>query len=89
MNFSLTPQLEAMISTKVESGQYSSASEVVRAGLRLLHERDEQYRLKLEALRQDIQKGIDDLEAGRILDGPEAMAVRRRRLLEMKRDAEV
>lgn len=41
MNVSLTPQLEAMIRRKVESGMYNNASEVVREALRLLdaHER--------------------------------------------------
>jgi antitoxin ParD1/3/4 len=39
-NISLTPELEALVSRKVYSGRYRSASEVVRAALRLL-ERDE------------------------------------------------
>jgi antitoxin ParD1/3/4 len=36
-NVSLTAELNAFIRAQVESGQYQSASEVVRAGLRLLH----------------------------------------------------
>lgn len=39
-NVSLTPELEAYIDSKVASGAYSTASEVVRAGLRLLTEQD-------------------------------------------------
>ena len=41
-NVSLTPELEALIDRKVASGRYRSASEVVRAALRLLdqHDRD-------------------------------------------------
>lgn len=30
MNISLTPQLEALVKSKIESGLYSSASEVMR-----------------------------------------------------------
>jgi antitoxin ParD1/3/4 len=47
MNVSLTPELTAFISTKLASGRYRSASEVVRAALRLLDEQDrrEQNRL--------------------------------------------
>ncbi|HEY8381592.1 MAG TPA: type II toxin-antitoxin system ParD family antitoxin [Microvirga sp.] len=47
-NVSLTPELEAYIDSKVASGAYSTASEVVRAALRLLTEQDR---------RQDPQDG--------------------------------
>ena len=39
-NVSLTPELEALVDAKVASGRYRSASEVVRAALRLLDERE-------------------------------------------------
>ncbi|NBJ13890.1 type II toxin-antitoxin system ParD family antitoxin [Microvirga arsenatis] len=39
-NVSLTPELEALVDNKVASGRYRSASEVVRAALRLLDERE-------------------------------------------------
>ena len=84
MNVSLTPELEQIVSLKVESGLYNSASEVVREGLRLLQQRDELREMKLEALSTEIQKGIDDLEAGRVRDGGEVMAEFKSRLLSMK-----
>lgn len=40
LNVSLTPELANYVDARVASGQYQSASEVVRAGLRLL-QRDE------------------------------------------------
>jgi antitoxin ParD1/3/4 len=40
LNVSLTPEFTAYIAGQVASGRYRSASEVVRAGLRLL-QRDE------------------------------------------------
>ncbi|HET7577385.1 MAG TPA: type II toxin-antitoxin system ParD family antitoxin [Sphingomicrobium sp.] len=40
---------------KVREGRYASTSDVVRAGLRLLETEEE----KIEALRREIQKGID------------------------------
>jgi antitoxin ParD1/3/4 len=55
MNVSLTPELEQYIRTKVDSGRYLSASEVVREALRLL----EQKEIRLEDLRVEIQKGLD------------------------------
>src|ERR1035438_5272005 len=50
MNVSLTPELEEFVSTKVESGRYNSASEVVRAALRLpeAHESARASRLRSE-----------------------------------------
>lgn len=69
MNVSLTPELENLINSKVKSGMYNTASEVVREGLRLMQERDEMREKKLAALRADIQLGLDDIEAGRTIDG--------------------
>jgi putative addiction module CopG family antidote len=43
MNVSLTPELAAFVQGRVASGRYASASEVVRAALRLLEE-DERRR---------------------------------------------
>ena len=63
MNISLTHDLEQFITTKLKSGRYTSASEVIRAGLRLLVERDQLYQIRLEELRKDIQQGIDSGEA--------------------------
>jgi len=74
MNISLTPALEKMIYEKVSTGFYNSASEVIREALRLLSERDEIQKQRLAQLREDIQIGIDDLEAGRVVDGKTAMA---------------
>ena len=59
MNINLTPYLESMVRQKVESGLYSSASEVLREALRLVDERDHLRATKLEQLRQDIRAGLD------------------------------
>ena len=55
MNVSLTPELEQYIRTKVDSGRYLSASEVVREALRLLEQKEK----RLEELRVEMQKGLD------------------------------
>ena len=47
---SLTPELNTFIASKVATGQYRSASEVVRAALRLLVEQDRR------AERRNLQK---------------------------------
>lgn len=66
LNVNLTPQLEEMVRTKVASGLYNSASEVVREALRLM-ERDDQVRAAtLSQLRRDIQEGLDSGPAGEL-----------------------
>ena len=64
MNISLTPQLEQWVRDKVASGFYNSASEVVREALRLLNEQDRFREMRLEELRKELQKGIDELDRG-------------------------
>ncbi len=59
MNVNLTPQLEDLVRSKVTSGMYTSASEVVREALRLMQEQDKFREAKLEELRRDVRKGID------------------------------
>ena len=63
MNVSLTPQLEALVHAKVKNGMYQTASEVIREGLRLLKERDEQ-----RGLREDVQFGLDEIARGHYID---------------------
>jgi antitoxin ParD1/3/4 len=74
MNVNLTPEMEKIVSGKVESGMYNSASEVVREALRLMNERDELKRLRLENLRAEINRGIDASDHGSVSNGPTAMA---------------
>jgi antitoxin ParD1/3/4 len=65
MSLSLHPETERLIEEKVESGEYGSADEVVRRALCALANEDQQYAVRVEALRREIQKGIDDLDNGR------------------------
>jgi antitoxin ParD1/3/4 len=69
MAVSLTPQLEAMIRQRVESGRYSDASEVVQEALRLLEEREE-----LDRLRSLIAVGMEQSHRGDVVEfTPELM----------------
>ena len=67
MNVSLTPELENLVNQKVKTGLYNSASEVVREALRLLEEHDRIKEMRREELRAEIQKGMDDIAAGRFV----------------------
>jgi len=59
MNVNLTPQLEELVRSKVASGLYTSASEVVREALRLMDEQDKLRVAKLQQLRSDVRHGLD------------------------------
>jgi antitoxin ParD1/3/4 len=59
MNVNLTPQLEALVRAKVDSGMYTSASEVVREALRLMDEQDRLRQARLDELRGAVQQGLD------------------------------
>jgi antitoxin ParD1/3/4 len=58
-SYSIGKHFEGLIDGLIESGRYSTASEVMRDGLRLVEEREERRKAKLEALRAEIQKGLD------------------------------
>jgi len=66
MNVSLTPKLEEIIQNKIRSGLYSSASEVIREGLRLLQEKDQVREMHLARLREDITAGIEQADNGEV-----------------------
>jgi antitoxin ParD1/3/4 len=62
VNVSLTPELERLVSDKVDTGMYQTASEVVREGLRLLKDRDDRQ------LRADVRAGFDSADQGEYAD---------------------
>ena len=75
MNVSLTAELEEMVIAKVKSGLYTSASEVVREGLRLLRDHDELRRMRLADLQRDVDLGIEQVERGEFISSDSAEAL--------------
>ena len=69
MDVSLTPELEKLVNSQVESGKYDSASEVINEALRLLQEREKSREVKLEALRREIARGTDQADRGELIPG--------------------
>jgi len=61
MNVQLSPDSKQFVEGLVASGQFESAEAAVAAGVQLL--KSQQH------LRAEIQKGIDELDAGQGIDG--------------------
>ena len=55
-------QLESFVTQLVKAGRYNSRSEILREGVRLIHERE----TKLAALDASIMRGIASADAGRV-----------------------
>ena len=64
-NVVLTDHQADIIERLVASGRYQNASEVLREGLRLVEDRAEEDKARLEALRDAARIGVADIDAGR------------------------
>lgn len=60
----LGERLEDIVTELVKTGRYNSRSEILREGVRLIHERE----MRLAALDAAIKRGVADADAGRVHD---------------------
>ena len=72
----LTPEQEALVKRLVFEGRFATADEAIHAGLQLL---EQELAWKADA-RKKIQEGLDDLKAGRVVDGEKAIEEIRKKL---------
>lgn len=63
-NVNLTDHYSDFVERLIASGAYKNASEVFRAGLRLLERESSEERQKLKLLRKLAGKGFDQLDQG-------------------------
>lgn len=63
-NVVLTQYQASYVEGLVSSGRYQNASEVLREGLRLVEQKENESAAKLEALRSATAQGVSDIEAG-------------------------
>jgi len=87
MNVSLGNKWEKFVDKKVSSGDYQTASEVLRDGLRLLEERDLLKRVSVSSmaeLEQKLMEGAASLDRGEGVEGDEAFRRLRQRTKERK-----
>ena len=66
LNISLPAALENRVREQVSSGLYGSASEVVREALRFFETYQNVQKASLSALKSDIERGLQDVEEGRV-----------------------
>ncbi|MDZ8105599.1 MAG: type II toxin-antitoxin system ParD family antitoxin [Nostoc sp. DedQUE12a] len=86
MNISLNPTHEQFVLSKIESGKYANADEVIAAALQLLEEQ-EQYTLWLNDTRQKVAVGLEEIERGDVLDTELVINQLKEKLLQ-KREAQ-
>ena len=69
MHISLTPELEKIVKSKVKTGLYNNASEVIREALRFMETHEELiYQMKLETLRTKLAVGAEQADRGEFVD---------------------
>ncbi len=82
MTITMPSEMASMVQAVVDSGDYVTVSEVIREAVREWQARRVNQQQALQALKNDIQKGLADLEAGRLADfDVDRIAARGRKLL--------
>ncbi len=75
-NVNLTDYHDEFVNQLVTSGRFSSASEVMRAGLRLLEQQAREEDQKLASLRSMATEAFHELDGGQgiVIDGEQQLA---------------
>ncbi|MGH9140612.1 MAG: ribbon-helix-helix domain-containing protein [Vicinamibacterales bacterium] len=68
MDITIPKSLEALVRRKVDEGHYSTEDEVVADALRLMQVRDEVAEIKRARLRDALERGYEDVAAGRVIE---------------------
>ena len=68
MSITLRPETEKQIEDRMKAGRYPSPDDVVKAGLRLLEERERDQHEALTEVRDKIAVGLAQLKRGEVVD---------------------
>ncbi len=73
MNISLPDPLRDFVQARIDSGRYASISDYVRDLIRRDQNRSEEDERWLRELDASIERGFEDIKAGRLLDADEVL----------------
>ena len=88
VNISITPELDAFLQARVQSGRYQTTSEVVREALRLLERQEAERDQAVQQLRARLEQGAAEASRGELLDG-DAVFEELREMIEERRRARI
>ena len=71
LKISITPELNAFLEGRVNSGRYQTTSEVVREALRFLQRQELEWNWTFLQLKAKLRRGADEAERGELSDGDE------------------
>ena len=86
VNISITPELDAFLQSRVQSGRYQTTSEVVREALRLLERHEKEREEAFHQLKAKLERGADQAERGELINGDEVFE-ELREMIEKRRRA--
>jgi antitoxin ParD1/3/4 len=89
VHVSITPELDAFLQSRVESGRYQTTSEVVREALRLLERHELERDHAFQQLKSKLEQGAAEAERGELLDGDEVFEELREMIEERRRSRAV
>ena len=72
MNISLTRDLEQYVQDKVRGGLYTSASEVIRESLRMMHSFEDLQKKRIKELDDTIALAMKQIQSGQKVAGDES-----------------
>ena len=87
MNVNLGSTFDKFVAELLASGLYQSQSEILRDGLRLLKEREDVKKFRLDEFRKELAVGIEQADRGQFVDGAKVFQKLRKKSEEHKHKA--
>jgi antitoxin ParD1/3/4 len=80
MSLNIPPEFERAVLERVQSGAYPSTDAVLTALVEALAREESDEAERFEALRREVQIGLDQIKRGQVMDGREALERIRERI---------